>query len=188
LGERTRWRDWVLIAVALGGVALFFCGQLDFERTWGVIAGLASGFCSAWLIMLMRRERGASPEAVTQLGNLLAVLVASPWMFSAPKFGQNGLWLLLLGAVSLGVPYLLYSRAIREVKAQDATLITVIEPVSNPVWVMLAAHERPSGWSLTGGCLVLSTSLARSIQASRNSLRPSPVPAVASAVRASTNP
>jgi drug/metabolite transporter (DMT)-like permease len=52
LGERTRWRDWVLIAIALGGVALFFCDQLDLGRTWGVIAGLASGFCSAWLITI----------------------------------------------------------------------------------------------------------------------------------------
>ncbi|MBV9998493.1 MAG: EamA family transporter [Verrucomicrobia bacterium] len=167
LGERTRWRDWALIAVALSGVALFFCDELDLNSRWGLLAGLGSGFCSAWLIMLMRRARTASPEAVTQLGNLLAVAAASPWMFPVHKPEQNGLWLLMLGAVSLGIPYLLYSRAIREVKALDATLITMIEPVLNPVWVMVAAHEYPSGWSLVGGCLVLSTSLARSVLASR---------------------
>jgi len=88
-------------------------------------------------------------------------------MFTVGKLGQNGLWLFLLGSVSLGVPYLLYSRAIREVKALDATLITMAEPILNPVWVMMATHERPSGWSLVGGCLVLSTSLARSFLASR---------------------
>jgi len=188
LGERTRWRDWVLISIALSGVALFFCDQLDFERRWGVIAGLASGFCSAWLIMLMRRQRGASPEAVTQLGNLLTVLIASPWMFQEPKLGQNGLWLLLLGAVSLGVPYLLYSQAIREVKALDATLITMIEPILNPVWVMLATHERPSGWSLVGGGLVLSTSLARGILASRDAIQPSPAASPVSTERSYAKP
>jgi drug/metabolite transporter (DMT)-like permease len=167
LGERARWRDWVLIAMALGGVALFFCDELDLKNHWGLLAGLGSGFCSAWLIMLMRRARTASPEAVTQLGNLLALAAASPWLFPVQKLEQNGLWLLMLGGVSLGVPYLLYSRAIREVKALDATLITMIEPILNPIWVMAAAHEYPSGWSLVGGILVLSTSLARSVLSSR---------------------
>ena len=177
LGERTRWRDWALIALALGGVALFFCDQLDLQRTWGVIAGLGSGFCSAWLIMLMRQQRNASPEAVTQLGNVLTVLAASSWMVPAPRLQQNGLWLLLLGGVSLGLPYLFYSRAIREVKALDATLITMLEPILNPVWVMIATHERPSGWSLVGGCLVLSASLVRSILISRDAPRLSESPA-----------
>jgi drug/metabolite transporter (DMT)-like permease len=167
LGERTRWRDWVLIAMALGGVALFFCDELDLKNRWGLLAGLGSGFCSAWLIMLMRRARTASPEAVTQLGNLLALAAASPWLFPVQKLEQNGLWLLMLGGVSLGIPYLLYSRAIREVKALDATLITMIEPILNPIWVMAAAHEYPSGWSLVGGILVLSTSLARTVLSSR---------------------
>jgi drug/metabolite transporter (DMT)-like permease len=167
LGERARWRDWVLIAMALGGVALFFCDELDLKNRWGLLAGLGSGFCSAWLIMLMRRARTASPEAVTQLGNLLALAAASPWLFPVQKLQQNGLWLLMLGGVSLGIPYLLYSRAIREVKALDATLITMIEPILNPIWVMAAAHEYPSGWSLVGGILVLSTSLARSVLSSR---------------------
>jgi len=167
LGERTRWRDWVLIAMALGGVALFFCDELDLKNRWGLLAGLGSGFCSAWLIMLMRRARTASPEAVTQLGNLLALAAASPWLFPVQKLQQNGLWLLMLGGVSLGIPYLLYSRAIREVKALDATLITMIEPILNPIWVMAAAHEYPSGWSLVGGILVLSTSLARTVLSSR---------------------
>jgi drug/metabolite transporter (DMT)-like permease len=172
LGERTRRRDWFLIAVALVGVALFFCDQLDLKSRWGLLAGLGSGFCSAWLIMLMRRARNASPEAVAQLGNLVAFTVASPWMLPISKLvhqsEQGGLWLLMLGGVSLGLPYVLYSRAIREVKALDATLITMIEPILNPIWVMLAAQEYPSGWSLVGGGLVLSTSLARSLLASRD--------------------
>jgi len=46
-------------------VTLFFCNERDLENRWGFLAGLGSGFYSAWLIMLMRRARTASPEAVT---------------------------------------------------------------------------------------------------------------------------
>jgi drug/metabolite transporter (DMT)-like permease len=128
------------------------------------------------------------PEAVTQLGNVLTVLAASPWMFPAPHLQQNGLWLLLLGGISLGVPYLLYSRAIRDVKALDATLITMLEPILNPIWVMIAVHERPSGWLLVGGCLVLSASLARSILVSRDASRLSESSSAARIKRALANP
>jgi drug/metabolite transporter (DMT)-like permease len=168
LGERTRPRDWLLIAVALVGIALFFCDQLSFQGICGVAAGLASGFSSAWLIMLMRRQRHGSPEAVTQLGNLLTFCVALPAMWPALHLASNAPWLVGLGAVSLGVPYLLYAKAIRHVKALDATLITVIEPILSPVWVMLALGERPSGLAMAGGSLVLGTSVLRSVLTARD--------------------
>jgi drug/metabolite transporter (DMT)-like permease len=75
--------------------------------------------------------------------------------------------LLLLGVVQLTIPYLLYSVAIRHVRALDASIISVIEPILNPVWVMLATSERPAFWSIVGGTIVLATSLTRSLLASR---------------------
>lgn len=168
LGERTRPRDWLLIAIALGGIALFFCDQLSFQGLCGVAAGLASGFSSAWLIMLIRRQRHGSPEAVTQLGNLLTFCVALPAMWPASHLVSSAPWLVGLGAVSLGVPYLFYAKAIRHVKALDASLITVIEPILSPVWVMLVLGEHPSSLAIAGGTVVLGTSVVRSILTARD--------------------
>jgi drug/metabolite transporter (DMT)-like permease len=57
--------------------------------------------------------------------------------------------------VQLGISYWLYARAIRHVTALEAVLIPVIEPILNPVWVLLMMGERPSKFALIGGAVVL---------------------------------
>ena len=54
-----------------------------------------------------------------------------------------------LGVIQLTIPYLLYARAIRRVRALDALLISMIEPILNPVWV----NVRGGGTSHAGGPL-----------------------------------
>ena len=168
LGERTRWQDWLLVLLALSGVGLFFLDQLSLQGFAGVIAALGSGMAFAWLTVLMRHQKEGSPEAVILLGNALTFLIALPWMFPIPRIQETGPRLLLLGIVQLTIPYLLYSVAIRHVRALDASIISIIEPVLNPVWVMLVTSEHPSFWSIVGGTIVLATSLTRSLISSRN--------------------
>ena len=168
LHERTKPLDWLLILVALCGVALFFVDQLSFEGISGVFAALCSGVSFAWLTVLMRRQRNESPEAIVLLGNVITLLLALPWMLPFASLERNGVWILMLGVVQLAIPYLLYSRAIKHIRALDAAIISVIEPVLNPVWVMLIKGEHASRWSLIGGTIVLTTSLLRSFLASRD--------------------
>jgi len=168
LRESTKWQDWLLILLALAGVALFFLDQLSLQGLSGIVAALGSGFSYAWLAILMRQQRAGSPEAVVLLGNVFTLLFALPWMFPVVKIEQNGPWLLLLGIVQLTIPYLIYSVAIRHVRALDASIISIIEPILNPIWVMLVTNERPSFWSIVGGSIVLATSLTRSLIASRD--------------------
>ena len=172
LGERTTWHDWLLVLLALSGVGLFFLDQLSLRGLSGVIAALGSGVAFAWLTVLMRRQKDGSPEAVVLLGNLVTFLIALPWVFPIGRIEENGPRLLLLGVVQLAIPYLLYSRAIRHVRALDASIISIIEPVLNPLWVMLATGERPGFWSIVGGSIVLGTSLTRSLLASAGTCRP----------------
>ena len=108
-----------------------------------MIAALGSGFAFAWLTVLMRRQKAGSPEAVVLLGNMVTFLIALPWMFPILRIEENGPRLLLLGIVQLTIPYLLYSLAIRHVRALDASIISIIEPILNPIWVMLATSEHP---------------------------------------------
>ena len=56
---------------------------------------------------------------------------------------------------------MLYVTAIKSVTALEATLIPLLEPVLNPLWVMLALGERPGPWAIVGGALVLVAVLGR---------------------------
>jgi drug/metabolite transporter (DMT)-like permease len=167
LQERATKLDWVLISLGLGGILLFFFDQLSLSGVLGVILALASGISYAFLAMALRRERDGSPEAVVLLGNVLTLIVAAPAMFPVENLNRNFPWLLALGIIQLTIPYLTYSAAIRHVRALDASIISFIEPILNPIWVLIVMQERASAWTIVGGAIVLSTSLIRSIFASR---------------------
>ncbi|HZC36011.1 MAG TPA: DMT family transporter, partial [Chthoniobacterales bacterium] len=154
LQERATRLDWTLISLGLAGILLFFFDQLSLTGLLGVVFALASGVSYALMAIALRRERNGSPESVVLLGNLLTVLVAAPFMLPVQNLGQNLPWLLALGVIQLTIPYLTYSAAIRHVRALDASIISLIEPILNPIWVLIVMHERASIWTIVGGAVV----------------------------------
>lgn len=164
LHERSRRSDWFVIATALGGIVLFFFDRLTLEGTWGNVLALLSGFSFAILVILLRQERSRSPMQVILLGNILTALLGLPFVVGAGLPDAHA-WLPLtaLGLLQLGLSYVLYSVAIRHVTALEATLVTLAEPVLNPVWVMLAVGERPGPWAIVGGAVVLAAVFARGV-------------------------
>ena len=62
-----------------------------------------------------------------------------------------------MGVVQLGIPYFLFSKGLETVSLQEASLIVLIEPVLNPVWVVLVVGEVPSLAPLAGGGIILSS-------------------------------
>ena len=81
------------------------------------------------------------------------------------EFGNSSyidlLIIFALGIFQLGIPYLLYTNALKYVKAIDAILTGMIEPVLNPLWVFLFLGEVMGEWAFIGGFMVLIGSLGR---------------------------
>jgi len=164
LGERPLPIDWWVVAVALGGIALFFLDRLTTSGFWGNIVALASALAFASLVISLRKERTGSPINSIILGNIIVAIVGAPFLLRAPLLQPRALWLVLvLGVLQLGLSYALYAEAIKHVTALEAMLIPLIEPVLNPVWVMLALGERPGPWAIVGAALVLGAVLVRGI-------------------------
>ena len=102
--------------------------------------------------------------ASTTVGNLLAAALALPFAGDlaavwAPKAMATLLW---LGIVQMGLAYMLFLRGLRTMPAAAASLLAMLEPVFNPLWVWLGTGETPGPWSLAGGGVVLGTLAARS--------------------------
>jgi drug/metabolite transporter (DMT)-like permease len=178
LGERTSRSDWLAIAVTLTGMGLFFADAFRWSGIRGNLVGLASGISFAAMTLLMRKQKAASVSESIILGNLFAGVAGLWWAIEAPPLPASGwLALLALGIVQLGVSYMLYARAIKHVTALEAVLIPVIEPILNPVWVLLFVGEKPRPLALSGGVLVLGAVAWRATSAIRASrLAPLHVP------------
>jgi drug/metabolite transporter (DMT)-like permease len=173
LGERTTRADWITIGVVLAGMGLFFAGGLDLANVLGNAVAILSGLAFAAVTITLRHQKDGSPVESVILGSLLAFLIGLPWIIDAPPLPTVG-WaaMLTLGVVQLGLSYWLYVRAIRHVSALEAVLIPVIEPILNPVWVLLALGERPTPQALLGGAIVLSAITWRAVHAIRDGRRP----------------
>jgi drug/metabolite transporter (DMT)-like permease len=169
LNERTTRADWLTIAAVLGGLAVFFYEGLQLGSIAGLLVALASGVGFAVMTILMRKQKHASALESIILGNLLSFLIGVPALWTAPALPPSG-WVALglLGVVQLGLAYLLYAKAIKHVTALEAVLIPVIEPILNPVWVMIAVGERPSPLALAGGAIVLGAVTLRAVVSLRN--------------------
>jgi DME family drug/metabolite transporter len=155
LREPMRRRDVTAIAVALGGMALFFLGKLETRGMSGNVLALVSSVFFATLVLALRREHDAAESAITW-GNVLAAAALFPFVrhdlaLSPRSFGV----LLFLGVVQIALAYLLFVRGLKFVTATQASLTGMLEPVMNPVWVFLFIGERPSGYAVIGAAIVL---------------------------------
>src|SRR5436190_12519842 len=161
LDEPFRPIDAVCVALSLAGMSLFFVGKVEAGQTVGNLLAIASGVFFALAVVLLRREaKSGSGDALpsTALGNLLAAAATLPWALKAvPEMlsPRGGAVLLYLGIVQLGLAYFLFVRGVRRVPAAEASLISMLEPVLNPVWVLIGFGERPGRWAIAGGAIVV---------------------------------
>jgi drug/metabolite transporter (DMT)-like permease len=169
LGERATRADWLTILAAFVGMAVFLYDGLRLHDLAGILVAIASGVSFGAMIVLLRKQKDGSPIESIILGNVLAFFVGLPAMWSSGTLppGRGLLALLLLGVVQLGISYLLYVRAIKHVTALEAVLIPVIEPILNPLWVLLVIGEKPALLSLLGGVIVVGAVTLRAVAAIR---------------------
>ncbi len=163
LGERTTAADWLMIGACLFGMTLFFLDSLAPGQLLGNVFGILTGLTFAFLAVFLRKQKDTSNLESILLGNALVAVIGIPFLcLGIPD--ANGLsWLLLLGTLQLGLPYVLYAKAIKRVTALDSILIPIIEPILNPLWVFLLIGERPGRWAMVGGIIVLLAVTTRSV-------------------------
>lgn len=163
LGERPRRVDWLTLAMALAGMTLFFMDDLTLGGLWGNLAALMSGVGFAWMALFLRKQKDADPIHSVILGNLLAALVGLPFMFEYAPSAKGWLGLVLLGIFQIGMAYALFSIAIRHVTALEALLIPILEPILNPIWVLLLLGEVPGPLAVVGAVTIITAVTLRGL-------------------------
>lgn len=164
--EKFRMRDLVTVLACIAGMSLFFVGKLRPEDVSGNLFALASGVCFALFFLLLRhsKARDVNRASSTIYGNLIVAVICAPAFFSAARRGISALdvaSIAYLGIVQIGFAYLLFTLAMaRGVRSLDAGIVGYIEPVLNPIWVFLFIGERPAGWAIIGGAIIVASVMA----------------------------
>lgn len=175
LQEKVRPRDLAYMAVLGAGLGLFFVGLDPVSVTapnpllGNVLALLSGVFWAATVMGLRALGRGAGEEgswgpAAALWGSVLAFSMCLPMALPVTQSRPVD-WLLIgfLGVFQIAVAYIFLLRGLENVRALEASLLLLLEPVLNPVWAWLAHGERPGAWSLTGGAIILLSTVVKSV-------------------------
>ncbi len=164
LGERSTKVDWLAIVIMLTGLILFFMDDLTAAGYWGNICAVIAGIAFAIFILLLRKQKNASPGESILLGNVLTLIIGLPAIMTSVTWEiQPWLFTFILGIFQLGIPYILFTIAIKHVSALDAIIYPIIEPIINPVLVYVFIGEALGPWAVWGGVFVLGGVLFRGI-------------------------
>ncbi len=146
----------VTLLLSMLGVAIIFTGSNGEQALWGVSVAVMSGFLFAIYMMNLRFLAGFDPLVLTFINNLVCSIALLPLMVShSTPLGGQLLALAVMGVVQLGAPYFLFSKGLESVALQEASLIVLIEPMLNPIWVAWGVGEVPSIPTLIGGSVIL---------------------------------
>ena len=184
LREPIRGPDvWYIAAVGVG-MTVFFLGTESALATApdpprgnlvAAVSGLLYAVMLAGFRWLGRRPEGNAGIATVALGNVFACLAALPMALPVKAVATDNLVVILyLGVVQIGIAYVCFTRAIGHVPALEAATVLMLEPAMNPVWTWFVHGERPGLWSLAGGSVILSATLANTWRQSRTSAMRAP--------------
>lgn len=165
LGEPIRRRDLLYMGAMAVGLGAFFVGQAAPLRTApnpaaGNLVGALSGLTWALTVMGLRLlGRGAGQSATLPAvvaGSALTVGAAAPFALPFDRVApEDGLILLFLGIVQIGLAYVCLTKGVTGVPALEASLLLLLEPVLSPIWAWMVHGEPVGGWSLVGGAVLL---------------------------------
>lgn len=172
LGERVRMVDWFAMGAIFAGMFLFLLDGLTTGGMLGNALAVLSGISFAWMILFMRKQKDGSPLETALLGSIIAAVIGLPFIAweirNGTPLGLQGAAILgFLGVFQLGIPFILYSQAIRALTAVEAVLIQTLEPILNPLWVFLVIDERPGQLAMLGGVIVLVSVAATAVYTAR---------------------
>lgn len=160
LKERIERANLIALFGGLLGIGILLAGNWDSDRT-GLILGLVTGVTFGAVSLFLRFLKDHDPLWLTYLNLVFSAAVLLPFLplvapeaLSAPA--STLVMAALFGIVQTGLSYVFYARGISGVKAQEAALLTLLEPVINPLWAWLAVSEVPSFWTIVGGAVILS--------------------------------
>ena len=156
---RTRIRkgDLAVVLIVLGGIALFFLDQLGPSSVAGNCIAIIAGMTMAGMYMTVDRLSPEERFSSIVIGQAFAFLVGLTVVFATrPVLNTvTVLCILALGIFQLGISYILYVRASQSCPALACCLLGAVEPLLNPVWVMIFDGETPGPFALIGGFIVI---------------------------------
>ncbi|MBQ7113802.1 MAG: DMT family transporter [Clostridia bacterium] len=157
--RRYRSLDYLTVAVTVGGIALFFCDQLTPGGMLGNILALIDGVSMGAVYLFTGESDEGRRLSGILMGLAITAVVGIPFTFAYPPAvtGASVLAVIAMGFLQLGLPYALYSLALKHCPTLACTLIASFEIILSPLWVWFFLGEMPGTFAIIGSVIIVAT-------------------------------
>jgi drug/metabolite transporter, DME family len=146
----------VTVILSFFGMALFFIDQLETDNWLGIGIACISGLGLTGFVLCQRLNSAGNQANSILMGNLWIILITVPIVHNdlSATLIEHSI-LLFLGIVQIGMGYMLFTYGQRVLPAIESSLIAILEPILNPIWVLIGYGEVPSRWAIIGGSIII---------------------------------
>ena len=165
LKERPRWEQWTALVIVSLGMFFVFSGSLVSGSLKGDIIALISGIAFAANTVVLRARKARNPADILIFSHIMCFLFSIPFFFLYPPpiSVLNLACISFMGIFQIGLASALFAYGISRVTAVQAMLTAAIEPVLNPVWVLLVTGEGPKSEVIAGGAVIIAAVVFSSV-------------------------
>lgn len=167
--EKPRIEHWIALGVVLVGLVIFFKDGIGSGSFLGDSLAVLSGIAFGAYSVFMRLQKEGNPADSMILSHFITALVCMPFFFiffPSFTFASTGS-ILFMGIFQIGLASVLFSYGICRVTAVQAMLTAIIEPLLNPLWVLVVTGEKPGVSALIGGGIIITAVMASSLVGKR---------------------
>lgn len=170
LGKRFAVRDVAAVALTLGGIALFFLDQVGPGYLMGNCIAILAGAFFGGMYVTVGEARVHERISAIFLGQIFAAAIGVPAaVIERVSVTPEAVGcIVILGVLQLAVPYILMAKAVEHCPPLACALLGALEPMLNPVWVMLFDGETPGAFALMGAVVVITTITVWSVPPKRS--------------------
>lgn len=160
------------IVVCFIGMIFFFLGEISPGDLTGNLVALISGLMFAAFFLGMRKNGKEYQQSSIFYGNIFVTIICIPFILDLKPLSFNDIWMVtFLGVFQIAFAYALFSYGLKRILAVEASIISMFEPVLNPVWVLIGYGEVPSFYAAVGGAIIIIAIFTRTIFDSSDFLR-----------------
>lgn len=157
--QKLHKKEIIVVAITMAGIVLFFFDQLSPGNIAGNLFAILAGIFMALMFVMV--GQGGDNDSIRITGILLAhclsavINIPTGIIGTASVTGTEILYIIILGIFQLGIPYVLYAIASKDCSPLACSLIGMLEPLLNPVWVAIFVGEIPGMFALAGAAIII---------------------------------
>ncbi|MCC7172108.1 MAG: DMT family transporter [Planctomycetes bacterium] len=162
-----------MVAIAIGMIAFVASGDEAVASApnpaLGNALGAACGFTWTFTLIGLRslaRDGGGGDRSFASVvaGNVLGAAFSLPFAWPIPALDTSDVvGLVYLGVFQIGLAYVCIAKGMARVRALDASLLLLIEPMLNPIWTYFVHGERPTALACVGAAVIFAATTVKSI-------------------------